>query len=51
MIHPRKIYNALKVAAFVLAIGPQPSLLTEILTGLGGPNLRGRSRRMAMWPE
>ena len=34
-IHPCKIYNALKVGAPVLTVGPRPSHLTEILAELG----------------
>jgi colanic acid biosynthesis glycosyl transferase WcaI len=35
LVHPCKIYNALKVAAPVLYIGPRPSHLSEILKALG----------------
>src|ERR1700679_1793425 len=34
LVHPSKIYNILTVGAPVIYIGPEPSHVTEILTGL-----------------
>lgn len=36
IIHPSKIYNALRVGAPVLYIGPRPSHVTDLLETLGG---------------
>ena len=38
-IHPCKVYNVLKVGAPVVAIGPRPSHLTELLDGLQAEHL------------
>jgi hypothetical protein len=37
LVHPSKIYNMLTVGAPVVYIGPAPSHVTEILTGLKSP--------------